>query len=273
MLLPSDRVRHVGEAVAVVVAETALQAQDAAEEVTVDYRELPWIAQIKGALTPGAIAVWDEVPDNVLVDIFGDAAATERAFAIADHIIEMEFHVGRVTGVPMEPRAALGHWDAATGRGTLWAGSGGAVRQKTELAAVLGVPPDRVRVVSLDVGLSTGQDRAGQDRDSKRVESRREPHSLQPPRSNTIGAIEPGPNNCRRKDPGGYGSSWLDAALARPAAAPNGCGRGSRRGGVGSPWWRRPQPTRATLWSRVNQGSWLFRPITSGRYTSPASAG
>ncbi|HUC69594.1 MAG TPA: molybdopterin cofactor-binding domain-containing protein, partial [Stellaceae bacterium] len=151
------RVRHVGEAVAVVVAETALQAQDAAEEVAVDYRELPWIAQIKGALTPGATAVWDEVPDNVLVDtFFGDAAATERAFAIADHIIEMEFHVGRVTGVPMEPRAALGHWDTATGRGTLWAGSGGAVRQKTELAEVLGVPPDRVRVVSLDVGGNFG---------------------------------------------------------------------------------------------------------------------
>jgi carbon-monoxide dehydrogenase large subunit len=157
MLLPSDRVRHVGEAVAVVVAETALQAQDAAEEVAVDYRELPWIAQIKDALTPGATAVWDEVPDNVLVDtFFGDAAATERAFAIADHIIEMEFHVGRVTGVPMEPRAALGHWDTATGRGTLWAGSGGAVRQKTELAEVLGVPPDRVRVVSLDVGGNFG---------------------------------------------------------------------------------------------------------------------
>jgi len=157
MLLPSDRVRHVGEAVAVVVAETALQAQDAAEEVAVDYRELPWIAQIKDALTPGAIAVWDELPDNVLVDtFFGDAAATERAFAIADHIIEMEFHVGRVTGVPMEPRAALGHWDTATGRGTLWAGSGGAVRQKTELAEVLGVPPDRVRVVSLDVGGNFG---------------------------------------------------------------------------------------------------------------------
>src|SRR5580704_1661057 len=139
MLLPSDRVRHVGEAVAV------------------DYRKLPWIAQIKGALTPGATAVWDEVPDNVLVDtFFGDAAATERAFAIADHIVEMEFHVGRVTGVPLEPRAALGHWDAAIGRGTLWAGSGGAVRQKTELAEVLGVPPDRVRVVSLDVGGNFG---------------------------------------------------------------------------------------------------------------------
>ena len=157
MLLPSDKVRHVGEAVAIVVAETAAQAQDAAEAVTVDYQELPWIAQIKDALAPAAPAVWDEMPDNVLVDtFFGDAAATEQAFAAADHIVEMEFNVGRVTGVPMEPRAALGYWDAATGRGTLWAGSGGAVRQKVELAAVLGVAQDRVRVVSLDVGGNFG---------------------------------------------------------------------------------------------------------------------
>jgi carbon-monoxide dehydrogenase large subunit len=157
MLLPSDKVRHVGEAIAIVVAETAAQAQDAAEAVAVDYQELSWIAQIKDALAPAAPAVWDEMPDNVLVDtFFGDAAATEQAFAAADHIVEMEFHVGRVTGVPMEPRAALGYWDAATDRGTLWAGSGGAVRQKVELAAVLGVAQDRVRVVSLDVGGNFG---------------------------------------------------------------------------------------------------------------------
>ncbi len=149
--------RHVGEAVAVVVAETAAQAEDAAEAVAVEYQELPWIAQIKDALAPGAPAVWEEITDNVLVDtFFGDAAATERAFAIADHIVDMEFNVARVTGVPMEPRAALAYWDRATGRGTLWAGSGGAVRQKTELAVVLGVPPDKVRVVSLDVGGNFG---------------------------------------------------------------------------------------------------------------------
>ncbi len=157
MLLPSDKVRHVGEAVAIVVADTAAQAQDAAEAIAIDYQELRWIAQIKEALAPGAPAVWDEAPDNVLVDTyFGDAAATERAFAAADHIVEMEFNVGRVTGVPMEPRAALGYWDRATGRGTLWAGSGGAVRQKIELAAVLGVAPDKIRVVSLDVGGNFG---------------------------------------------------------------------------------------------------------------------
>ncbi len=157
MLLPADRVRHVGEAVAVVVADTAAQAQDAAEAVTVEYEELPWVAQIDDALVPGAPVVWDEVGDNLLVDTsFGDAAATERAFAVADHVVEMEFHVGRVTGVPMEPRAALGHWDRATGRYTLWAGSGGAVRQKAEIATVLGVPPEQVRVLSFDVGGNFG---------------------------------------------------------------------------------------------------------------------
>ncbi len=157
MLLPADKVRHVGEAVAMTVAETAAQAQDAAEAVIVEYQELPWIAQVAEGLKPGAPPVWGEVPDNVLVDTaFGDAAATERAFAEADHVIEMEFHIGRVTGVPIEPRAALGHWDRETGRYTLWAGSGGAVRQKTELATVLGVPLDQVRVLSFDVGGNFG---------------------------------------------------------------------------------------------------------------------
>ena len=79
MLLPSDKVRHVGEAVAIVVAETAAQAQDAAEAVAVDYQELPWIAQIKDALAPAAPAVWDEMPNNVLVDTFFGDAGSDRA--------------------------------------------------------------------------------------------------------------------------------------------------------------------------------------------------
>ena len=157
MLLPADRVRHVGEAVALVVAEAAAAAQDAAEALIVEYEEVPWIAQIPEALKPGAPAVWDEIPHNVLVDTaFGDPVATERAFVVADHIVEMEFHIGRVTGVPMEPRAALGLWDEATGRYTLWAGSGGVVRQKAEIATVLGVAPEEVRVLSFDVGGNFG---------------------------------------------------------------------------------------------------------------------
>src|SRR6516165_5169838 len=81
-LLPADRVRHVGEAVAMVVAETAPQALDAAEAVEVEYEELPRVASSRDAVLPGPPAVWDEAPDNVLVDtMFGDAAATDRAFA------------------------------------------------------------------------------------------------------------------------------------------------------------------------------------------------
>ena len=157
MLLPADRVRHVGEAVAMVVAETMPQALDAAEAVEVDYEALPGVYESEDAVAGGAPAVWDEVAGqhpggHVLRRCRGDRAA----FASADHVVPMDFHIGRVTGVPMEPRSALGHYDAASGRYTLYAGSGGAVRQKRELAAVLGVAPDSVRVLSYDVGGNFG---------------------------------------------------------------------------------------------------------------------
>ena len=157
MLLPADKARHVGEAVVMVVAETNAQAMDAAEAVEVRYEELPFVLRSEAAMRPGAPVVWDEAPDNILVDtLFGNREATDRAFAAAAHVVAKDFHVGRVTGVPMEPRAALGHYDDATGRYTLYAGSGGAVRQKSELANVLGVPPQNLRVVSPDVGGNFG---------------------------------------------------------------------------------------------------------------------
>jgi carbon-monoxide dehydrogenase large subunit len=157
LLLPADKVRHVGEAVAMVVAETVAQALDAAEAVQVAYEELPFVTHSEHAMKPGAPAVWDEVKDNIPVDtLFGNVAATDRAFASADHVVAMDFHVGRVTGVPMEPRAALGVYDAGTGRYTLYAGSGGAVRQKREIASVLGIAPETLRVLSHDVGGNFG---------------------------------------------------------------------------------------------------------------------
>jgi carbon-monoxide dehydrogenase large subunit len=157
LLLPVDKARHVGEAVAMVVAETRHQALDAADEVAIDWEELPWVAEATDALAPGAPAIWDELPDNGLVDtVFGDQEATDRAFAAADHIIETEFHIGRVTAVTIEPRACLCGYDSATGKYTLYAGSGGAVRQKRELSTVLGIPPDRLRVLSYDVGGNFG---------------------------------------------------------------------------------------------------------------------
>jgi carbon-monoxide dehydrogenase large subunit len=156
-LLPADKARHVGEAVAMVVAETKAQAMDAVEAVEVTYEELPFVLHSEDAMRPGAPVLWDAVPNNVTVEtVFGNVEATDQAFARAAHVVTKNFHIGRVTGVPLEPRAALGHYDAATGRYTLYAGSGGAVRQKSELSTILGVPPDNVRVLSHDVGGNFG---------------------------------------------------------------------------------------------------------------------
>ena len=156
-LLPPDKARHVGEAIAMVVAETRAQALDAAEALPVVYDELPFVLHSEDAMLPGAATVWNEVLGNILVDTrFGDHAGTERAFAQAANIVAMDFNIGRVTGVPIEPRACVANYDAATGRYTLHAGSGGAVRQKRELASVLNIEPDTLRVLSFDVGGNFG---------------------------------------------------------------------------------------------------------------------
>jgi carbon-monoxide dehydrogenase large subunit len=156
-LLPSDKVRHVGEAIAIVVAETAAQAADGAEKVAVDFEELPYVTDTSLAAEAGAATVWDEVPDNVFIDTeFGDKEATDAAFAGADHVVKAQFHIQRVTAVTIEPRSSLGHYDRETKRYTLYAGSGGAVRQKNELSKVLGIQPDDLRVLSFDVGGNFG---------------------------------------------------------------------------------------------------------------------
>jgi carbon-monoxide dehydrogenase large subunit len=156
-LLPADKARHVGEAVAMVVAETKAQAMDAAEAVEVRYEELPFVLHSEDAMRSGAPVLWDEVPNNVTVEtVFGNVEATDQAFARAAHVVTKNFHIGRVTGVPLEPRSALGHYDAATSRYTLYAGSGGAVRQKSELIQVLGIAPENLRVLSHDVGGNFG---------------------------------------------------------------------------------------------------------------------
>jgi carbon-monoxide dehydrogenase large subunit len=157
MLLPADKARHVGEPVAMVVAETRAQAMDAAEALQVDYEVLPFVSQSEDAMKPGAPAVWDELPDNILVDTyFGDKAGTDKAFAEAAHTVAMDFHIDRVTGVPMEPRACVANYDAATGHFTLHAGGGGAVRQRREIADVLNIDPETLRVMTLDVGGNFG---------------------------------------------------------------------------------------------------------------------
>ncbi len=157
MLLAADTARHVGEAVAMVVAKTRAQAQDAAEAIEVEYETLPFVIHSEDALKSGAPLVWDEIPGNVPSDTrFGDQARTDRAFAEAAHVVKADFNIARVTGVPMELRSCLAEFDATSGKYTLYAGSGGAVRQKAELAVVLGIPPAKLRVLSYDVGGNFG---------------------------------------------------------------------------------------------------------------------
>jgi carbon-monoxide dehydrogenase large subunit len=151
--LPTDRARFVGEPVAMVVAETPAAARDGAERVRVQWRPLP--AAVTSA--DGAPAVWDECASNLCVDSeAGNAVATETAFARAAHVVRLETRVNRVTGVPMEPRAALGDWDAASGRYTVYTGSGGSWRIQNDVARTLGVAKSAVRVVARDIGGNYG---------------------------------------------------------------------------------------------------------------------
>ena len=155
--LPADKARFVGEAVAMVLAESLGAARDAAERVHVGYEPLPAVVRAADAAAPGAPLVWEERDSNVTVDAdLGDAQAAEAAFARAAHVVRLSTWVQRVTGVPMEPRAALGVYDAPAKRYTLYAGSGGVVRQKRELAAMLGVEESAVRVVARDTGGNFG---------------------------------------------------------------------------------------------------------------------
>ena len=156
-ILPHDRARFAGEQVAMVVAETLAIAKDAAERVMVDYEPLPAITRTPDSVGARVPLLWDDLKSNVCMDAdVGDKRAADEAFARADHIVRLETWVPRVTGAPMEPRAAVGDYDAHTGKFTLFAGSGGVVRQKSELAVILGVPEDRVRVAAWDVGGNFG---------------------------------------------------------------------------------------------------------------------
>jgi carbon-monoxide dehydrogenase large subunit len=155
--LPADRVRFVGEPVAMVIAETCAAARDGADRVTVEWEPLPAVTATRDAAAPEAPLVWEEASSNVCVDArLGDDEAARAAAAPPVHTVRLDTWVPRVTGVPMEPRAAVGSWDGATGRYTLHAGSGGVVRHRSDLAGVLGVPESAVRVVARDVGGNFG---------------------------------------------------------------------------------------------------------------------
>jgi carbon-monoxide dehydrogenase large subunit len=156
-LLPHDVVRFAGQAVAMIVAETVAQAKDAAEAIEVEYEPLPAMVDARVAVKSDAAPLYPELGSNVVVEAkMGDFSAAEAGFAKAAHITRLETKIQRITGVPMEPRSCVGWFEKDTGRYILHAGSGGIVRQKRELAGILGVSPDKVRVTADDIGGNFG---------------------------------------------------------------------------------------------------------------------
>ena len=152
-----EKVRHVGEIVALIVASSVALAKDAAEAVVVDYEILPSVTNTWDTAAPDAPKLWDDAESNVCVHAeVGDRAATQAAFDSAAHVVKLDTWVQRVAGVPMEPRAALADYDPSTGRMTLSAGSGGSVRLKHDLAHMLGMKSEDVRVIMKDVGGNFG---------------------------------------------------------------------------------------------------------------------
>jgi carbon-monoxide dehydrogenase large subunit len=152
--LALDRVRYVGEPIAIVVAETAAQAHDAAEAVIVELAELPAVSQVTRAMAPGAPVLWPQATGNLSLDwTDGDPGPVDAAFQQAAHVARVRLLDTRLAPTAMEPRAAIGQWDAAAERYVLTASTQGvAVVRRLLAEAVFKVPPAKIRVLTPDVG-------------------------------------------------------------------------------------------------------------------------
>jgi carbon-monoxide dehydrogenase large subunit len=155
--LAAGRVRYLGEAVAMVVADTLMQARDAAEVVAVEYALLLAVTEVMAALASGAPALWPGAPDNLALDQeFGDRAKVEAAMAQAHLVVAHTIRNQRTASAFMEPRSAIGSYDPAEERYTLISGCQGVHRIRHPLALCLNVPAERVRVLCPDVGGAFG---------------------------------------------------------------------------------------------------------------------
>jgi len=149
--LAQGRVRFAGDAVALIVAESAAAAQDASELIALDYQDLPAVVTAERALADGAPQVHDAVPCNLVLDYeSGDEARTRRAFESAARVVQLTVDLSRVVGNPMEPRACLALYKDEMYQ--LYACTQGAPIMRNQLSAVLGVPPERIRVIAEEVG-------------------------------------------------------------------------------------------------------------------------
>ncbi|MGE3783390.1 MAG: xanthine dehydrogenase family protein molybdopterin-binding subunit, partial [Alphaproteobacteria bacterium] len=155
--LARDRVRWVGDYVAFVVAETREQAADAAELIAVEYVPLPAVVSSEAALAADAPRVWEDAPDNIcFVHEVGDRTAVEAAMARADRVVRRRFVVNRVTAAAMEPRGAIGDYNPADGRYTIYTTLQRTHAYRADLAQIIKVPESRIRVVAGDIGGSFG---------------------------------------------------------------------------------------------------------------------
>ena len=155
--LAADKVRFVGDPVAFVVAQTLLQAKDAAEAIEVDIDTLPAVVRPEEAAGSAAPLIHDEAPGNIALDYhYGDSDQVAAAFAKAAHVTRLKLVNSRVVVNPMEPRAAIGLYDAASGRFTLHAPSQGVFGLKANMAEILKVEPKQIRILTGHVGGSFG---------------------------------------------------------------------------------------------------------------------
>lgn len=156
--LAADKVRFVGDPVAFVVAESRAAAKDGAEAVFVDIDVLPAVTDASAAAAPDAPLLYDHIPGNCVLDFhYGDAGKVAEAFAAAAHVTKLSIRNNRIVVCAMEPRSAIGEYDAGTGRYTLHVGSQGVFGLKNQMANdVLKVPPEKVRILTGNVGGSFG---------------------------------------------------------------------------------------------------------------------
>jgi carbon-monoxide dehydrogenase large subunit len=151
--LAQGRARFAGEALALVVAESAMAAQDAAELLELEYRDLPAVVRARDAVMRGAPLVHDSVPGNIVMDYeSGAEVQVGQAFEKAARVVELDVELSRVVGNPMEPRACLAHFETDSQQYHLYACTQGAANMRNQLAAVLGVPPESIRVIAEEVG-------------------------------------------------------------------------------------------------------------------------
>jgi aerobic carbon-monoxide dehydrogenase large subunit len=155
--LARDRVRFVGEPVALVVAESETLAQDAAELIEIEYEDLPVVVEADEAMADGAVRLHEDLPDNLAFDYeYGDRASTEPGFAQAAHVVQVGLRAQRIAGNPMEPKSCVALYDAASGVFELCLPCQGAADIKSALAHITGFGPERFRIRSVDVGGAFG---------------------------------------------------------------------------------------------------------------------